>query len=575
MRQARLIYDRLFDNALMALDQPRQARLSSLGEDWGVAVIALVSLGQRQADGRVVEISTANPFNNEMMKILRIMQSLRRVAGIGRRMVGQAITSGERPSAAMLHDLAELDGRFNEPWTVLEGDASSLSPSVLPQEMRDVLTAAKSSYLGNMRRQRDQIMAQLAQGVRPMSGESWMQISDPGLSALAGISETALTLTQDHVADEVRKADQQFSLALLLMFITISLASLTAIFVNFRVIMPLRSIVKTMSAVGGGDLKGAIPFIGRQDEIGEFARALCLFRDNMLEKQYLEEELRHVQVAKETAEASNRVKSKFLANMSHELRTPLNAVLGFSDLMKGQVFGPLSAQYREYASLIHESGDHLLNLVSDLLDIAKIEAGKFVLSFQPVELLEAMDYCARLVRRRAQEKGVTLCVEAPPLPVMFFADPRGLRQILINLMSNAIKFTREGGRVVVAATVVGEQLKIVISDSGIGMSESLLSRVGQPFEQASNVPTYAREGTGLGLSLVRAIVAQHGGTLEIQSRENVGTTVTVSLPLAQETGARGLIAFRPRVAPSQACNQTHSPPETGYANKVMPMECGA
>jgi cell cycle sensor histidine kinase DivJ len=205
--------------------------------------------------------------------------------------------------------------------------------------------------------------------------------------------------------------------------------------------------------------------------------------------------------------------------------------------MKGEIFGPLSAQYREYAGLIYESGDHLLNLVSDLLDIAKIEAGKFVLSFQPVELLEAMDYCARLVRRRANEKGVTLAIDAPVSPVTFFADQRGFRQILINLISNAIKFTRKGGSVKVTASVVGNQLRVMVSDSGIGMSESLLARIGQPFEQASNDPTCAREGTGLGLSLVRAIVAQHGGTLEIQSREHVGTTVTLYLPLSQEVRA--------------------------------------
>jgi cell cycle sensor histidine kinase DivJ len=223
--------------------------------------------------------------------------------------------------------------------------------------------------------------------------------------------------------------------------------------------------------------------------------------------------------------------------MSHELRTPLNAILGFSDLMKSQIFGPLSAQYREYAALIHESGDHLLNLVSDILDIAKIEAGKFVVSFEPVELGEAVDYCMRLLRRRAQEKEIALGTDLPEAPFTFSADSRGFRQVLINLLSNAIKFTRKGGHVRLAAMVQGTQLKLVVSDSGVGMSESLLARIGQPFEQASNNPSHAREGTGLGLSLVRAIVAQHGGTFEIQSGENRGTTVTVLLPLAQQARA--------------------------------------
>jgi cell cycle sensor histidine kinase DivJ len=223
--------------------------------------------------------------------------------------------------------------------------------------------------------------------------------------------------------------------------------------------------------------------------------------------------------------------------MSHELRTPLNAILGFSDLMKSQIFGPIAAQYAEYAGLIHESGEHLLNLVSDLLDIAKIEAGKFTLSFQNVELVEAMEYCASLVKRRAQECGVVLTVKVPSSKLVFSADPRGFRQILINLLSNAIKFTRKGGRVDLTAVMEQGALRIVVSDSGIGMSESVLARIGQPFEQASNDPAYAREGTGLGLSLVRAIVAQHGGSFDIQSREGVGTTVSVILPLSQEARA--------------------------------------
>jgi signal transduction histidine kinase len=205
--------------------------------------------------------------------------------------------------------------------------------------------------------------------------------------------------------------------------------------------------------------------------------------------------------------------------------------------MRSEIFGPLAAQYREYAGLIYESGDHLLNLVSDLLDIAKIEAGKFTLSFKPVELLEVVDYCASLVNRRANEKGVILSVDAPAAPVNFSADPRGLRQILINLLSNAIKFTRKGGRVAITAGICGDSVRIVVSDTGIGMSQSLLARIGQPFEQASNDPSHAREGTGLGLFLVRAIVAQHGGLLDIQSRETVGTTVTVTLPLSQQVRA--------------------------------------
>jgi signal transduction histidine kinase len=537
LRLARAAYERLFAQAMDALSKPIETRDPAIGQHLADAVTVMIRPAQKQADAGELALAMADPLNYETMKIARIGQSVREVAGTGRRMVGQAIMSRAPPTDAMLRDLAELDGRFNAPWGVIESDAASLPPAAFPARLRDAVAAARKAYLEDTIRQRKEILSGLALGTLPAAIGSWMQVSDLGVEALAGISTTALAITEAHVADQLQIADREFSLALLLMFVSISLALLTAIFVNLRVIAPLRSIVRTMTAVAGGDLNHPIPFTVRKDEVGEFARALCLFRDNTVEKENLETELRQHQVARETAEASNRIKSQFLANMSHELRTPLNAILGFSDLMKNEIFGPLSAQYREYAGLIHESGDHLLNLVSDVLDIAKIEAGKFVVSFEPVQLQEAVDYCLRLVRRRAQEKGVALSLDMPEAPLTFSADSRGFRQVLINLLSNAVKFTRKGGQIWVAAHVEGGQLKITVRDSGIGMPESLLARIGQPFEQASNDPSYAREGTGLGLSLVRAIVTQHGGTLDIQSRENSGTVVTVFLPLAQETRA--------------------------------------
>jgi signal transduction histidine kinase len=532
--QARQAYDRQFARVAAGLASPQSERPAGLAENWSDTLNRLTDAIQIPADDRLAAIGYTDPFNSEMARVIRIVRILRQVAGINRRMVGEAVVSGKSPSAALLHDLAEQDGRFNQPWSALDDDTALPD---FPSALTGSIAGARRAYIGETRRQRDQILEGLAQGTPSMTVRGWMKASDVGLSALGAISDQALALAQAHVEKDLDIANREFSLALFLMLISISLASLTAVFVNLRVIAPLRSIVETMAAVGGGDLDRAIPFTSRPDEIGEFARALCLFRDSTLEKKYLEEELHHVQVARETAEAANRVKSEFLANMSHELRTPLNAILGFSDLMKSQIFGPIAAQYGEYAGLIHESGEHLLNLVSDLLDIAKIEAGKFTLSFQNVELVEAMEYCVSLVKRRAQERGVILSLKPPSSKLAFSADPRGFRQILINLLSNAIKFTRKGGRVNLAALREGELLKIVVSDSGIGMSQSLLARIGQPFEQASNDPAHAREGTGLGLSLVRAIVAQHGGTFEIQSQEGVGTTVTVILPLSQQARA--------------------------------------
>ncbi len=237
-------------------------------------------------------------------------------------------------------------------------------------------------------------------------------------------------------------------------------------------------------------------------------------------------------MAREAAEASNRVKSEFLANMSHELRTPLNAIIGFSDLMQHQLHGPLSPRYEEYAGLINESGNHLLNLVSDILDLAKIEAGRFALDMRDVDLQDTVDYCLRLTQRRAEECGIRLTGRMDG-PLLLTADARACKQIVLNLLSNAVKFTRKGGTVELAVQPAGDSLRVIVRDSGIGIPAHVLARLGTAFEQANNDPMLAREGTGLGLALVKSLVAQHGGALRIESEENIGTTVTVELPRAQ------------------------------------------
>ena len=259
-----------------------------------------------------------------------------------------------------------------------------------------------------------------------------------------------------------------------------------------------------------------------------------LFRDNVIEKRKLEEALHENQVAKDTAEASSKVKSQFLANMSHELRTPLNAIIGFSELLQNQIFGPLQKQYRDYATIIHESGHHLLNLVSDILDIAKIEAGKFVLDFQDVDLTESVAYCVRLVkkprRRTGHQAGDAAAGPGPHLLGRSARLPPDPAQSAFQCdqILPARRRSRNHARGSAPTDLI-----LTVRDHGIGMPESLLARVGQPFEQAINDPVHAREGTGLGLSLVRALVDQHGGLLNIESREGIGTAVTCELPLTQ------------------------------------------
>ncbi len=233
---------------------------------------------------------------------------------------------------------------------------------------------------------------------------------------------------------------------------------------------------------------------------------------------------------KTRAEEANRSKSEFLANMSHELRTPLNAVIGFSEVMVQQFFGPMgSDKYVDYAKDIHRSGQYLLDVISDILDMSKIEAGRLQLEIKAASIPAILEESLRIVLPRAQEGKVEVAIKVPKT-LELEADKRALKQVFINLIANAVKFTPEGGRVNVTAKKQDQMVMIVIADSGIGIPARELEKLGRPFEQVENQFTKTKSGSGLGLAISKSLVELHGGTLDIDSEERKGTTVTVLLP---------------------------------------------
>ncbi len=221
--------------------------------------------------------------------------------------------------------------------------------------------------------------------------------------------------------------------------------------------------------------------------------------------------------ARDLAEAANRSKSRFLANMSHELRTPLNAIIGFSEVMTHEMFGNLgSPRYVEYARLIHESGGHLLELINGVLDMSKIEAGKFEIGEETFDFSAIAREALRFVKMPAERKGVVLKAAIAQSAAMMYADRRAIKQILINLLSNGIKFTPKGGEVRVTAVRWEGGIEIAVADTGVGISQNDVERLGQPFEQVENEHVRSQEGTGLGLALVRALASLHGGEAIIE-----------------------------------------------------------
>jgi two-component system cell cycle sensor histidine kinase PleC len=257
----------------------------------------------------------------------------------------------------------------------------------------------------------------------------------------------------------------------------------------------------------------------------------------------LAELARKYEAEKIRAESANKAKSEFLANMSHELRTPLNAINGFSEIMLGELFGPLGdARYKEYAGDILNSGQHLLAVINDILDMSKIEAGKMNLKFEPIDLQEVAEDAVRLVRNRAEAAGLSVVIDMPNLPDVE-ADFRAIKQVLLNLLSNAVKFTPRGGEIRVFGRAGSDgtgasRVMVGVQDTGIGISKSDLERLAKPFEQVESQHAKTQQGTGLGLALTKSLIEMHGGMLEMKSEPGKGTTVSFVLAARQSAVAR-------------------------------------
>ena len=249
----------------------------------------------------------------------------------------------------------------------------------------------------------------------------------------------------------------------------------------------------------------------------------------IVQRKLAEAELR---AAKQDAELANRSKSEFLANVSHELRTPLNAIIGFSDTVCNEALGPLgNARYLEYMHDISPAGNHLLHLINDILDLSKIETGKSVLREEVVRLSYVIDSCTRIVKHRAEVKGIALNVDLEAVPRTLFADEQKLKQILINLITNGVKFTPAGGEVSIRCRQDRAGYVFEVADTGIGIAPQEVEKALSSFEQLDGALNRKFGGNGLGLSLSKSLTELHGGTLSLCSEVGVGTTVSVCFPL--------------------------------------------
>jgi signal transduction histidine kinase len=295
----------------------------------------------------------------------------------------------------------------------------------------------------------------------------------------------------------------------------IVLALLLGFVLSWSVIEPIQNIDTRLAAIASGDFSGHVE-VDNRDELGALGANVNRMNDE-LRRLYTE------------LEAASRHKSEFLANMSHELRTPLNAILGFSQVLRDQMVGPVNEKQAEYLDDIVSSGNHLLALINDVLDLSKVEAGQVELDVHPFSLREALERGVVMVRERATEDGVRVAFVADPDVDVVDGDERRIKQVIFNLLSNAVKFTPTGGEVDVSATRVNGEVRVSVADTGPGVAPEDRERIFEEFQQ-SETGVEHREGTGLGLALSKRYVELHGGRIWLESELGHGSTFTFALP---------------------------------------------
>jgi signal transduction histidine kinase len=300
---------------------------------------------------------------------------------------------------------------------------------------------------------------------------------------------------------------------------------------------PISRLIGVMKKLAHGRHDLVVPARDRNDELGDMAKAIEVFRESVKAQARHQEQLAE---AKAAAEAANQTKSQFLANMSHELRTPLNSIIGFSDLMVQEVGGPIgNPKYKQYATDILQSGTHLLGIINDILDVSKVEAGKFELNEEEIDVAQLVEDCLRMIKVRAEQAQLQLFVIAEEAMPEIRADRRVMKQVLINLLTNAIKFTPRAGEVRIGVDVENDgRFLLYVRDTGIGITPEQMTKLLKPFAQAATDLNRNVQGTGLGLYLTKGLVELHSGTLELTSTQGQGTTVAIRLPAERVTSSK-------------------------------------
>ncbi len=529
LQKVQLLRDRVMDlrqEADISIRHPVSGRNAGLRATWTIALTALIEICQDMRLAAMRSTRAADTTFEDLQMLQHFAWSAAEHAGRERAMTGALVSSGSAIDEASLQELLHNRGEIVFAWemAVLLAEMSNEAPEL----QRTARIATSRFFVEFEQLRRDVVFAGRRGLPYPVDAEAWIAASTVAIDSLLAVEGAASQAATRHRDRAFLRAFSAIVVSAGL-FVVISVTAAFSLFLfKRRISDPLRGIVQATRRFARGDYGGDIPGLLGDREVAEMAVAIGEFRDDAVERARLKAELR---VARDKAEAASRAKTEFLANMSHELKTPLNAVIGFSELIKSEAFGPLGhGKYLEYAGNVQESGRQLLGLINDVLDMARIEARQSTLREEVVDLVEIAALGVRRIEDQARCRGLSVETDWTG-PLRVFGDAEKIDRVIVSLLSNAVKFTSAGGRIAVRVRRATDGSAVLeVEDTGIGMTASDRKMVYEPFYQIDSGLNRRHEGAGLGIPLSSAIAGMHGGQLEIDSEPGVGTKVRMILP---------------------------------------------
>ncbi len=532
------------------LEQPKPARDRDLAAIWFPSMTGLVLAAQRlRVSARYHPITTVRDIGalQELKHAISVMsESAQRESGL----IAGTIAADDPLVLEDVERLSAFRGRLGQAWETVE--AYERFEEAVPEVVAGI-ERVRQDYFDAFERIRTPIILAGMEGAAfPVTVEEWIGQSDAAIAPILELGRVAGDASSRLTAEREVVGQRRLVAATIILIVTIAIGAVFMTIVLLWIARPLDRITKAMTALADGDETVVVPSTNIHGEIGRMARAVQTFKDSLEDRarqiseanqrlqeanEELEQRVRQrteeLATARDEAIEANKAKSQFLANMSHELRTPLNAVIGFSEILVDKVKVDGQSELRDPLQRILRAGRHLLQLINDILDIAKVEAGKMELKIEPVSIVPLLEDAVTTMRPLAEKNGNEIVVLCPDDIQPIAADEVRLRQVLLNLLSNAAKFTEDGTIQIEVEELIrngGDRMSIAVTDNGIGMTQEQIANVFMEFVQADATSTRRFGGTGLGLAISQRFCRLMGGEIKVESEPGKGSTFTIDLP---------------------------------------------